>query len=493
MNLRGYQTQFVERCLGALVEYNRVLGVAPTGSGKTIMAAEMVRRYGGENVLFLADAKTLVWQCADKFEQYGCGHCGVEMADSRAAFGDKVVIATTQSIARRLDKWPRGYFGLIIVDEAHRNTLGAQAQKVLGHFSGAQVVGITATPFRSDKKQLGTFFETIACEIALRTLIKDGFLSPIKIKSVPSGVSLREVRTKSGDYREDDLGKALNPHLTRLAELLKEHAPERKTVVFLPLIETSKAFAAECRKLGMAAVHVDGVDRSALGSNWRVICNSALLTTGWDCPDVDCVYILRPTKSQTLYSQMVGRGTRVAQGKKDLLLLDPLYLSETVDLIRPARLIARNADEAKAVQMRLDAGDGGDLLEAEAAAKRDREQAMLERAQRMSSRSAKTVDALELAVSLNDEDLGAYEPVSVWESKPITEGQARYLEKVGMNLASITCKGHASRIIDRLIQRREQGLATPKQLRWLVRLRVPNANQVSFDDARKILDRRFGR
>ena len=131
---------------------------------------------------FLADAKELVYQAADKLGKWAGVVADVEMADNHAMPGSRLVVATTQSIARRLDKYPRDAFGLVIVDEAHRNTMGAQAQSVLEYFSSAKVIGITATPFRSDKKELGSFYERIASEIGLVRLIKEGFLSRITIE-----------------------------------------------------------------------------------------------------------------------------------------------------------------------------------------------------------------------------------------------------------------------------------------------------------------------
>ena len=149
---------------------------------------------------------------------------------------------------------------------------------------------------------------------------------------VPAGIDLSEVRTVAGDYREDDLGQAIEPHLFRCAEILAEHARGRRTVVFLPLIDTSRKFVAACQALGLRAVHVDGNDRAGLEAfrarEADIIANAQLLSTGWDQPDVDCVMVLRPTRSLVLYSQMIGRGTRICAGKDHLLVLDPLVTGQ---------------------------------------------------------------------------------------------------------------------------------------------------------------------
>lgn len=497
MQLRDYQDEFVSFSLRDLMEFDRVLSVMATGGGKTICAAEMcVRNLALGPVLFLADAQELVSQAANKIANYTGEFTGVEMAKEHAELGDRIVVATTQTIARRLYKWPRDYFSLIIIDEAHRNTLGKQAQGVLSHFNKAKVVGITATPFRSDKKKLSSYYETIACEIDLVRLIKAGYLSRITVKQIPMTISLNDVRVKGGDYDAGDLGIAVMPHLKEAAKLLKEHAGDRRSIVFVPLIETSKAFVDCCNEIGLRACHVDGTDKENLARfanrEFDVISNASLLTTGYDEPSIDCVMILRPTKSHSLYSQMVGRGTRIHPGKTDLLLLDPLYLSEKVDLIKPARLLSANEEEEKSIQARLDKGEG-DLLDVEEAAERDRYKALQERLREVAKRKAKTIDALEFALGMGSTELAEYEPTMIWEAKPMTDAQRGILEKRGIDTNSITCKGHASKIIDLLFKRQDAKLATPKQVKHLVRLKHPDPYLATFQEASDFLNEKFGK
>jgi superfamily II DNA or RNA helicase len=497
VELRPYQPRFVDALLSALVEFDRVLGVAATGSGKTVCAGEIVRRslpFG--NVLFLADATELVRQAADKLGVWAQAIPQVEMAETHAQPGDRLVVATTQTLCRRLEKWPRDAFKLVIVDEAHRNTLGAQAQKVLGHFHLAQVIGITATPFRSDKQQLSTFYQSIPCEISLVELIRDGYLARIVIQSVPVNVDLSDVRTAGGDYREDDLGRAIEPHLEECARILEAHAAGRRVVVFLPLIDTSKRFVEACRALGLRAVHVDGEDRSELATFRRgeadIICNASLLTTGWDEPSVDCVMVLRPTKSLVLYSQMIGRGTRIHPGKENLLVLDPLFLSDSLDLIRPARLIAETPEQAEAMSGVLEGGEQLDLMRVDAQARQERQRRLAERLAEQAGRNMRVVDALEFALGLGDDALVDYEPTMGWERQPVTPKQAEVLERAGFGLHRVTCRGHANRLIDLLFRRRDLKLATPRQVKWLKRLGHPEPYAATFAEATEFLNRRFG-
>lgn len=463
-----------------------------TVTHNTVCAAEILKRYNRPS-LFLADAKELVYQAADKIQSWTGIIPDVEMGDSKACGSSQIIVGTTQSLARRLEKYYPEDISLIVIDEAHRNTLGSQALRVLNYFSRAKVVGITATPYRSDKKLLSAFYEKISYEIGLFELIAQGYLSRIVVKSVPANVDLKSVRSHGGDYDEGDLANALSPHLKQCAELLKEHAADRKTVVFLPLVETSKLFCKLCRDIGLNAVHVDGDDRSALRSDWRVICNASLLTTGWDEPSVDCVYILRPTKSQVLFSQMVGRGTRICEGKDHLLLLDPLFLTDDLNLIRPARLIAKEPEEAKFLQSRLDI-EGGDLMVEADRARADRARSMQEQLIATRQRNARTIDAMELALSLDRFDIVDYEPEFYWERQPITDGQKSVLVNSGFDIeVPEMCKGLASKIIDLLFQRREMGLASPKQVRLMHRLGFKNVSTISFESAKKKISARLDR
>lgn len=492
MGLRDYQSAFVDATLGKWSEYDRLLGVAPTGAGKTVMAAELCKRITADqgNVLFLVDAKELLKQGADKIGVW-CGtltSIGLEQGDNHANPGaDRIVVATAQSIARRLKKWPTDYFTHIIIDEAHRNTLGAHPAAVLQHFSKAKLLGITATPFRSDKRELSDVYQEICYEIGLAELIEKGYLSRITVRSVPCNVDLSAVRTQAGDYQAGDLGTAIDPHLDELARLLAAEAWDRKTVAFLPLVETSKAFAAACCKYGLRAVHVDGTDREALGDDYDVICNAQLLSTGWDEPSIDCVYIVRPTKSSVLYQQMVGRGTRIFPGKTDLLLLDPLWLSSDHRLVRPARLVAKSEEEAKSME-----GREGDILEIQEAAEADRLEAIRKRMKASAKRNARTMDAIELALTLDDDTLAEYEPEMKWEADPATQKQLETLEKFGINPESVTCKGHAAKIMDRVFARMDMKLASVKQMKWLRKFGHVSPHTVTFAEASAILNERFG-
>jgi superfamily II DNA or RNA helicase len=396
---------------------------------------------------------------------------------------------------KRRERWPRDHFGLVVADEAHR-AMSDSWQKVLRHFDGhAHVLGVSATPERSDKKNLGRYFENIACEVTLLDLINQGWLSPIKVKTVPLGMDLRSVRTSRGDFSADDLGHALEPYLEQIADVLVEHR-HRKTLVFLPLIAVSKRFAEICRERGLLAEHIDGQtnERKATLERFRkdetrILCNAMLLTEGYDEPSIDCIVCLRPTKVRALYSQIIGRGTRIWPGKDHLLVLDFLWQAEEHSLMRPANLIAEDEADAKALTEKI--GADGDLEEAREEVNADRTRSLTDRLRANQTRRGSVLDPIELAVSLNEAALADYVPTMAWQAAAPTSKQLDVLAKFGLDTISIQNKGHASLILDRLITRRKLGLATPKQVRVMRRHGHQRPEIATFEEAKAFLDTHF--
>jgi superfamily II DNA/RNA helicase len=310
------------------------------------------------------------------------------------------------------------------------------------------------------------------------------------------------VRQSSGDYSARELGTALDPYLDSIAdEMVAAGCMERRTVVFLPLVATAKKFRAILQSKGFRAAEVDGnsEDRAEVLADfdegkYDVLCNSMLLTEGWDCPDVDCIVVLRPTKSRSLYQQMVGRGTRLAEGKEKLLLLDFLWMTGRHDLCRPASLLGASADvENRVTEMVEDAmadGLGIDLLEAEPEAEQDvqtaREEALAAELEKMRHRKAKLVDPLQYAISICDMDLQSYEPFFPWEFSDPSEKQRKMLEARGIDTEGMTA-GMASKLIDSLIRRQDEGMATPKQVRMLERKGFVHPGTWTFEAANKMM------
>jgi len=509
MELRPYQQEAKDAIFTQWETVDRTLLVLPTGCGKTIVFAKVaedcVRM--GRRVLILAHRGELLDQAADKLQKATGLGCAVEKAEQSCKDSwFRVVVGSVQTLMgdRRLSSFPEDYFTTIIVDEAH-HSISDSYQKVLQHFHGAKVLGVTATPDRSDMRNLGQYFESLAYEYTLPKAIKEGYLSPIKAMTIPLKLDISQVGISAGDFKASDIGTALDPYLHQIAHEMAQYCKGRKTVVFLPLIATSQKFRDILEENGFRAGEVNGSseDRAEVladfdAGKYDVLCNSMLLTEGWDCPTVDCIVVLRPTKSRSLYCQMVGRGTRLAPGKDHLLLLDFLWMTERHELCRPASLICKDEEVAKKMTKNLedDAGHATDLEEAEEKASSDivaeREEALAKQLAEMRKRKKKLVDPLQFEMSIQAEDLAGYVPAFGWEMAPPSERQKESLEKLGILPDEIDNAGKATMLLDRLDKRRQEGLTTPKQIRFLEGRGFQHVGTWQFDQARILIDRIAG-
>lgn len=506
MKLRDYQ----EEARSAIQkEWNegvkKTLLVLPTGCGKTIVFSKVIedRVKLGERVLVLAHRGELLEQAADKLEQ----STGLKTATEKAqetSIGSwyRVVVGSVQTMMRekRLEQFSKDFFDTIIIDEAH-HCISDSYQKVLNYFDSANVLGVTATPDRGDMKDLGTYFESLAYEYTLPKAIKSGYLSPIKALTIPLELDLTSVSQQAGDFKLGDLGNMLDPYLEAIADEMVKNASDRKTVVFLPLVSTSQRFVEILNEKGFRAAEVNGEskDRAEIledfdNDKYNILCNSMLLTEGWDCPSVDCVVVLRPTRVRSLYSQMVGRGTRLFPGKEELLLLDFLWHTDRHELCHPAHLITNSNDLANAMTKRIEeAGMPLDLEDVEEVAAEDvvaqREEALAEQLSEMKKRKRKLVDPLQFEMSIQAEDLSDYVPSFGWEMGPPSENQVSALEKLGIFPDEVDNAGKATKLLERLDKRKEQGLTTPKQIRFLEQRGFEHVGTWSFENARKLIDR----
>lgn len=506
MKLRPYQEE-ARRAVKAewINGKKRTLVVLPTGCGKTIVFAKITEDCvrSGDRVLILAHRSELLEQAADKIARSTGLNCATEKAEESCLDSwYRVTVGSVQTLMRqsRLDRFPTNYFNTIIVDEAH-HAISDSYQRVLNHFSDAQVLGVTATPDRGDMRNLGSVFESLAYEYPLPKAIKDGYLSPIKALTIPLKMDLTSVGVQSGDFKAGDLGNALDPYLEQIADEMKKVCANRKTVVFLPLVKTSQKFRDILNNRGFQAAEVNGEsqDRAKVLSDfdagrYNVLCNSMLLTEGWDCPSVDCVVVLRPTKVRSLYCQMVGRGTRLCPGKDHLLLLDFLWHTERHELCHPANLICENTEVSKKMTENLEAvGVPVDIEEAEQQANEDvvsqREEALAKQLDEMRARKRKLVDPLQFEMSIQAEDLVGYVPAFGWEMAPPSDKQRQTLEKLGIFPDQIDNTGKAIKLLDRLSKRREAGLTTPKQIRFLESRGFRHVGTWNFETAKNLIDR----
>lgn len=505
MELRPYQNEAKSAIQGQWASgVLKTLLVLPTGCGKTIVFCKLTEDCvrDGERVLILAHRGELLDQAADKMSKATGLGCAVEKAEN-SCLGSwyRVVVGSVQTLMRekRLAQFPPDHFDSIIVDEAH-HCLSDSYQRVLGHFKDAKVLGVTATPDRGDMRNLGQYFESLAYEYTLPKAIKEGYLCKIKAQTIPLKLDLTGVGMQAGDYKAADIGTALDPYLYQIADEMLKYCTDRKTVVFLPLIKTSQKFRDILESKGFRAAEVNGEsqDRAEVladfeSGKYNVLCNSMLLTEGWDCPAVDCIVVLRPTKIRSLYCQMVGRGTRLYPDKDHLLLLDFLWHTTRHELCHPAHLICESPEVAQKMTENLEtAGCPVDIQEAEVQAKDDvvaaREEALAKQLQEMRNRKRKLVDPLQFEMSIQAEDLANYVPAFGWEMGPPSDSQIKTLEKLGIFPDQIESAGKAAKLLDRLDKRRWEGLTTPKQIRFLEGKGFQHVGTWQFKEAKNLID-----
>lgn len=508
---RPYQVDALDAARRELAGRRSTCVILPTGTGKTILFASAARMCAdkGGRTLVIAHREELINQAADVIERVGVAP-GVERADSyaRAVFDPFAVVASVQTIsrARRLESWPRDYFRLLVVDECHHAT-AATYQRVLGHFATAKVLGVTATPDRADGDEIASVFGSVAYEMSIwdaMTAPPPGpYLCRLKVVRCETEIDLRGIKTTGGDYSSTELEERITPLVETLANAIRAKIGGRQTIVFTPDCGSSAAMATALQSLGIKADYVWGdssdraekVDRYKRGET-QVLVNCMLFVEGFDAPATSAIVLCRPTKSRALYSQMVGRGTRLAKGKEDCLLIDFAWLTDALDLVRPADLFDRSDRDDKEAEILGEliakAPDGIDLVEAAAVAKEEATRRQVIRV-KARERDVKvrwvSYDPMAMADTLGIPMRGATNATN----DPATTGQVQTLAKFGVDKGDQMSRRRATKMIDVLVDRRRRNLATPKQAAWMIKLGVEPAlaRSMSFPDAKLKLDELF--
>ena len=457
----------------------------------------------GERVLVLAHRSELLDQASDKLQKTTGLQTALEKAQSTSVgTWNRVVVASVQTLQqeKRLSQFSKDYFDTIVIDEAHHSVTGGY-QTIIKYFDKAKILGVTATADRADNRKLGEVFQSVAYEYSLATAIRKGYLSKIMVQTIPLEIDLKGIEVQAGDYSASSVGTALDPYLDQIADKMMEYCKGRKTLVFLPLIATSKKFTQLLIQRGFKAHEVNGqsedreqVKEKFAKGEYDVICNSMLWTEGFDEPSIDCVIMLRPTKVRSLYAQAVGRGTRLFNGKKELLILDFLWLTDRLDLCRPANIICRTPDVAKKMTDNInESGELVDLLEAETQAESDvvteREEALARELEAMRKKKSRLVDPLQYEMSIQDKDLINYVPQLGWECLPPTEKQIKTLSDYGISFDMIETQGKANLLLNKIANRRSAGLSSPKQIRLLERYGFKHVGMWTMDEANKMISR----
>jgi superfamily II DNA or RNA helicase len=505
-NFRPYQHEASAAILKAWGEHRSCLASMATGAGKTLVAAGTAAKVVDKGrVLFLANRNELCIQPLDAFRDQLGYVPELEKAEDTASLDARVVVGSVQTLARtkRLERFPRDHFGYIFADEAHMS-MAPSWKRILDHFAGAKVCGITATPFRADAKDLREIYEVEAYRKNLFDLVDEGWLcNPDHVYKLQSAISLAQVRIKQTaegkDYDVTDAANAIEPYFLEIARELKEKHSYRHILAFLPLVASSQKFVEACRSVGLNAVHIDGDDpeRDQKLMSFRrgeitLLSNSNLLHTGVDIECCDATLCLRPTRSKVLYQQIIGRSTRclpgtldghattqarlqaiAASAKPNAVILDPMWLTEDHDLVTPSFLIAETQEIAEEMNKR--AGTSYSLRKLNRQIQLEREEVIRRRLEATARFREGTVHADWFAAAIHAHTLVNYEAVFAWEFGPVKNMDKNILSQAGIDPESVRNQGHARAVIREVYKRRARGLAE-------IRALAPRAERVGVDD-----------
>ena len=534
MQLRSYQQAAVEAVIEQFEEVGSTLIVLPTGCGKTIVfshVAERMRNRG--RVMVLAHREELIWQAADKLERVTGAAPDIEMAEHQAGDswfgrGADVVVSSiqTQNAGRngtRMERFPPSEFGLLIVDEAHHVTASSY-RKVIAHYrknASLKVLGVTATPDRHDEQALGQIFETVAFDYELPDAIRDGWLTPIQQHAVHvDGLDYSAIRTTAGDLNGADLARVMEyeDNLHRIADPTFRIAAGRRTLVFAAslahaerLTEIFNRHQPGCARWvhgGTPKEERRQIVRDYSAGIFQILVNVGVATEGFDSPGIEVVAIGRPTKSRSLYAQMVGRGTRPLPGlvdgepnaderrlciassrKPQLEVLDFVGNSGKHKLVSTVDTLGGNRDEAVVARARAAVESAGRQgLPADAAEELDRaEREIAEEAERARRKN------LRARANYSTTQVDPFDVLQVqpwrergWDKgKEPSEKMRAFLERQGIAPDGLSFRA-CRQLIQEIIERRAQSKATFKQARVLRRFGYPT--DMSFDEARRTID-----
>ena len=330
--LRPYQQQAVSDIRAAFSQRHRsVLFVLPTGGGKTTIFTYITESAAakGNRVCVLVHRQELLRQASAALTAMGVSH-GLIAANHAMDLSRMVQVASVQTLARRLQHIPRGFFDLLVVDEAHHSNAGTWTT-VLEHCATARVLGVTATPCRSDGRGLGEWYQAMVQGPSAAELTAAGFLASARVLAPPIGFSTQGLRKRMGDYdlrqagEQLQAGQVMGDCLTHY----RRHLDDKTAIAFCCSIAHAEAVARLFNDAGVAAASIDGTmdsnTREQLLSDLgagrlKVLTSCALIGEGVDVPSVAGCILLRPTQSVSLHLQMIGRCLRPQDGKTAVVL-----------------------------------------------------------------------------------------------------------------------------------------------------------------------------
>ncbi|HIG11600.1 MAG TPA: DEAD/DEAH box helicase [Planctomycetes bacterium] len=500
MQMRPYQASALEAVRASYKEkHRRVLVVMPTGTGKTVLFAEIARLARGP-VLVLAHRQELVEQARDKISHWCNDVVAVEMGSRREftrpdGTRPKITVASIQTLRRRLAHMPRDAFRIVVVDEAHHATADSY-RAVIDHFEG-YLLGVTATPDRSDKQPLAEVFSKVAFEYDMRAAIEDGWLCPIQSFLVQTKADFSKVRKLAGELCSSEVEAILTRdlHLAEVAQPILRERGERPTICFAASVAHSKALARVMGEIAgdrSFAVSLDGSasleERAPVLERFRrgdikVLVNCALFTEGFDVPRIALVAIARPVLSRSFYAQMVGRGTRISPGKNDLLVLDFVPANCRHSLVQAVDIFGKEKEEvlARARKLAAEASAEGQAIALEKALELARQEQEAQEADVVYQLKRRDPFA---AVGIN---LEAYRPRANGAERA-TEKQLNYFKRAGLPVDTVAqlSSRQAEALREELLERKAVGLCTPRQAGQLVAQGI-DPTEMYYDEARVLL------
>lgn len=482
---------------------NSTLAVLPTGCGKSLVAGmcvEEISKRGGAT-LFIAQRDVLIDQAVKLFSRIGL-EVVVEKSSEKGYKNFKpydkpdVVVASMQTLHQgRLSRWDKKSFELIIVDESH-HALSKGHLKIFDYFSESKLLGITATPIRGDNKNLGSLFQTKAYEYRIAEAIRDGYLvKPIR-RLCPVTVDLRGIKTVGGDFCLGDLEEKISTKVEVLARAFIEEIGQRKAVAFLPCVGSSMAFSKCLELLGVTARYVTcergefGMRRDEKERNlsdfekddYQVICCNRMLIEGWDHKKLEAVGIICPTRLWHVAAQMIGRVLRICPeiSKKDALVVDfdwqtdraTNFLSTTVQLFNDGSLDEEMLKIAEGIVRKKEAEneevDTMEIIEEAKEIFHQKSRFLVQLTGKKEQYKVIESDPVGISTMLGVTLNHQYDILTDYVDPP-TQKQINYLKALGMSRPEMLSKWGACKMIEKLVNRRDKGLASPRQMKELIK------------------------
>jgi len=494
---RAYQKEAVEKTLEALHAGERPLVIMATGTGKTVVSSLIISSMIGakKRSLYCAHRDELINQAKRSIQTWADYTSSVEMANEYADRHRLSIIASVPTLrGRRLEQFPERHFDLGIVDEAHHAT-AASYRNIIKRFDSAMWMGQTATPDRADQNGLGSIFSTVSYEYPLHKAIKDGHLVPIIGRRIRDfDIDLSQVKINAGDFSPRELEEKVCEYITPIAKAIKKETEGMSTLIFMPDVRSSALMAEVLNSMGMKADFVSGGTEKAERRQTLYRFHSGELThlascnvflEGFDEPRIQAIVMCRPTSSRVLYTQAVGRGTRLFDGKKHLLLVEFTYNSEKLRLVSAYELFSTlgygEKIQAKAIRTgeKQDYEDFLQNIETEKTRHDQIPELVKGALHRSKDYAFDSFDPIGLGDLVGVDISGEFDIYYQGRKLQghVTEKQMELLCRYGVSQEEVgkLTRASASVLLDKLMERTRPmiGLATEAQLNFLERLGAP--------------------